>query len=217
MGDFWIISEKEAQILFLETTGSWAAMRTSLMTEPKPSLKLLYESVPTTIDLQPGATKQLRWALGAHMFSSLGIHSFVFPYERYKKLCRHYNKDPSTAFGFERYSDSDGTQLTDDYPRTIVNIWKPDEIPPKSTWFADMVRNSFAHGQTTLTKEGGKLGIAMFNTRDGTSVNFDVFVDLNDIGPLISTGLSNFIKNIVDGGTVEPLTTYLKNMGDFYK
>jgi hypothetical protein len=46
--------------------------------------------------------------------------------------------------------------------------------------YADSIRNSSAHAQSTLTGEGENIGMAITNTRDGTSVNFDIVMDLLD-------------------------------------
>jgi hypothetical protein len=82
-----------------------------------------------------------------HHLTSLGVHNFVLPYERYKKLIRHdpTEPDPSAAFGFDTYSDSTGTELSNDYPRTIIHTWEPGDNQ-KTTWFADTIRNLFAYG-----------------------------------------------------------------------
>jgi len=53
-----------------------------------------------------------------------------------------------------------------------------------------------------MAQEGGTRGIAIVNTRDGVSVNFDIFVDLEDMGMLICQGLLSLITNIVKGDRV---------------
>ncbi len=74
------------------------------------------------------------------------------------------------------------------------------------------MRNSFAHGQSTLEIQAGKAGITICNTKDGMSPDFEIFVDLMDFGPLLGAALSNFINAFVEEGRVLPLSTYIEDL-----
>lgn len=150
----------------------------------------------------------------AYLISSIGFHSFVVPYERYKKQkTRHYGYDASTLFGLDKYSMADyGSRLKQDFPQTTIDTWSPTPAQPKSTWFADMMRNSIAHGQTETRMVAGQLSVAIYNTRDGSSMDFCIVMDANDYVTLVASSLSEFVRNVVAGGRLEPLSTLLDHV-----
>ncbi|KAL6704934.1 hypothetical protein ACN47E_007479 [Coniothyrium glycines] len=215
------LSAQEAQTLLLETTGTWRNFYNwfiSIGPHPLQRLENLGQKNPKNNPnffpgpgpLEYGDDATCFWASSAAIFYSLGVYSFVVPYERYKKMCRHYGQDPSFAFGFEKYVDSDGRAFGNDFS-VIVHRWAPGD-KPKDSWFADMVRNSFAHGQSTMEMQGGQVGIVMCNARDGLTPDFEVFVKMEDFARLMTTAVSNFVAAFVEEGSIHPLSAYVKDL-----
>lgn len=204
-------TEEEARDVFLEATGSWANIWECPRFEPSPSHEL---SLATRAYESESSAEQLKMSMRAYLISSIGFHSFVVPYERYKKKkTRHYGFDASTLFGLDKYSLNDGgSRLTQDFRKTTIDTWSPTHSPPKSTWFADMMRNSIAHGQTETTLEAGQLTVAIYNTRDGSSMDFHIVMDANEYVTLVASSLSEFVGNVVAGGRLEPLSTLLDHV-----
>lgn len=130
-------------------------------------------------------TKPALWDLQDRMencarnatFAALGTFVFVYPYERYKKVLVRYptlSIDPSEAFGLNQYSSRSSFESS--FPSSIIHEWKYDATRDRPAWFADCVRNSFAHAQTTLKadyKRSGSL-VEMWNTKDGRTVDFHI-------------------------------------------
>jgi hypothetical protein len=131
--------------------------------------------------------------------------------------------DPSEAFGLHQYSDVQGSaaqlQFVTDFPGTVVTSWGIDMIGPaagpqvpKRTWVADVIRNAFAHAQIEIVSQGVVLGVRMTNRRNAAAVgvyNFDVWMPVRQFERLVATALTNFITNVVVGGTYEPLNKLL--------
>lgn len=151
----------------------------------------------------------LRRALHSSTVASLGLFSFVLPYERYKKIASRYpdrNLNVGEAFGLQNFNSE--AALRARYPETIVNTWNVDRRKP--SWFADVVRNSFAHGQSAVVYEGNILGVEITNAKDGITPDFDIVMTLRDFGNLMATALDHFIATIVDGGAYQPLSKLLQ-------
>lgn len=203
-------TKEEAQITFLEATGSWANIWEKPYFEPILSHEM---GCATGAFQSEESVVLLKTALQAYRVSALGFHSFVVPYERYKKgKTRHYEFDASELFGLDKYSTSDPDSLEEDFPNTAVLEWNPSRSPPKSTWFADMMRNSIAHSQTETTTKGGQSKVALCNTQDGVSMNFHIIMDAQEFISLVASSLSKFVREVVAGGRVEPLSTLLDHV-----
>ena len=143
--------------------------------------------------------------------SALGIFGFVYPYERYKKIAMHYNLDASAAFGLDQFDDKAHFLAT--YGSSVISTWnRPRPADPRAQgWFARCVRNSFAHGQSTVINHAGQLGVTLSNapTDEPLNVNFDVVMTLQDFDKLLANALRTFITNVVEGGTYQPLSTLI--------
>lgn len=199
--------------MFLEATGAWQ-LALHIRNNQSSSFPQITEQ--TNHYLEESKKRNLNRSQLANVFHSLGFSSFVLPYERYKKLCRNTQIDPSSAFGLHNYSDSDGATLQNRFWGSHAVSWTPDQDPPRPTWFADMIRNSFAHGQTTFPKIGlPNRDISMCNSRDGVDINFEIIMATEHFTILIAQSLQNFIRNVVDGGHHEPLSTYLHIMSQY--
>lgn len=203
----WVrLNQDQAKDIFAEATGALGILA---------NYQRVREVVLETEKLGPGQyiDRELNILLSA-LFSttvaSFGTFSFVLVYERYKKECNRYpgrQLNPSEAFGLHIYTDHDGSALRERYPATIIDTWVPD--PNKPTWFADVLRNSFAHGQSKTKMEGDRLGVELTNTRDGHTLNFAIFMTQQDFGNLVASALRPFITAVVDGGVYEPLSSLL--------
>lgn len=203
-------TEVEAQAVFLEATGSWANIWENPLFEPTPSHEL---SIATRAHESERSAEQLKMFLRAYRISAIGFHSFVVPYERYKKKkSRHYGFDASRLFGLDKYSNATSDSLTQDFRKTAIHEWRPTPQQPKSTWFADMMRNSIAHGQTETIMEGGQLSVAICNTKGGSSMDFHIVMDVDEYVLLVASSLSTFVGNVVAGGRLEPLSTLLDHV-----
>jgi hypothetical protein len=135
-----------------------------------------------------------------------------------------HNQDPSEAFGLNGYSDIHGSasqiQFVTDFPGTVITAWqidminRPGGLPqiPKRTWVADVIRNSFAHGQTEIEIQGDTAGVRMVNRRNAAAVgsfNFSIWMPMRQFEKLVATALRHFIINVVQGGVYEPLDKLL--------
>ncbi|KAF8249238.1 hypothetical protein K440DRAFT_660253 [Wilcoxina mikolae CBS 423.85] len=203
----WIkLNRKEATEILAESTGAFG-------------IQVNYGDIADCINentrdihgnrLPDGERCSLLATLHSSTVASLGTFCFVFPYERYKKIAARYpgrNLNVGEAFGLERYNDRD--KFLEAYPQSVIDKWEVD--PRKKSWFADVVRNSFAHAQSQFVVQGDKRGVVMVNARDGLDPDFSIFMSLPEFGHLIATALNKFIVTVVEGGTHEPLTKLLQ-------
>ncbi|KAK8024403.1 hypothetical protein PG993_012469 [Apiospora rasikravindrae] len=227
--EFCQLTQEEALELLLEASGSWCHVPRRLLRKCRlldmnhldagiddPSSKLeLGISDPELHKMAVDVALRVANTKRAESLSSLGFHSLVLPYERYRKFCRLRSPtsttcDPSAAFGLHDYSDNHGYGLLQSYPKTIISVWEPGMSPPRSTWFADMIRSSLAQGHTALTNLGGKSYVVMCNDTKDDVRDFEIFMDYTDAIRLFRLGMSNFVENVVQGGDLDDLSVSLR-------
>lgn len=204
--DWIILNSKEATEILAEATGAFG-----IQVNYGPVAERINENTRDIHGnrLPDGENRSLLVALNSSTVASLGTFCFIIPYERYKKIAGRYpgrNLNVGEAFGLERYNDRE--VFLKAYPESVIDKWEDD--PRKKSWFADVVRNSFAHAQSQLVVEAGKRGVVMVNARDGLDPDFSIFMSLPEFGHLIATALNKFIATVVEGGTHEPLTKLLQ-------
>ena len=174
----------------------------------------------TTPALTTAEQRVAKLALEPFIIASLGQFSFGYVWERYKKVltAAHSNLDPSLAFGLSPYNLQANFVLQ--FPSAVVTSWDPDLLGPaalgpypnrpiKPTWFADVLRNAFAHGQVTILPNRK---VRLTNKRNAAAVgtfNLDINLSQQDLEKLIAQGLQNFVTNVIVGGTYEPLSKLL--------
>lgn len=208
MADWILLSQDEAAAMFKEALGALA-------------VENCYSAIAQTIyehtndgrppEPNPLTLTQLNVVnrgFYEEVVAAQGLFAFVYPYERYKKVVNRYpdrHLDPSAAFDFATYSRRDVFQAA--FPSTVIHTWNPG---PRDTWFADCVRNSFAHAQSTTVIEASQLMVSMVNAPDGLDPNFEISMPPRDFERLVKSGLQNFVHTVVDGGIYEPLSTLLQ-------
>ncbi|KAF8579368.1 hypothetical protein K439DRAFT_406690 [Ramaria rubella] len=205
--NWYRLSQEETAVMFGEATGAWASAL---------NVAAVQGLLAGLNNLTPTERTVMESGFAASNAISLGINGFVYPYERYKKILRSYPDlvlDPSAAFGLDVFSDSRGEAFLDRYPSSVIQTWAPDRRPVPGTWFADVVRNSFAHGQTRIINLAGRPAVNMFNTADGKNPNFDVSMIPQDFQNLMAIALRNFVSQLAWGGMYQPLTRYLELAG----
>lgn len=159
--------------------------------------------------MAPGLLLECRDARGSRYFV------FVYPYERYKKIAVRYpdrHLDPSEAFGLNRYSNQ--AQFRSDYPDAEILVWDDVAAHNKPSWFADCVRNSFAHAQTTRQpdrKERNEM-VEMLNAPDGLTPNFQIKMRTTDFWKLIQQALKTFIRTVTAPSAEGKMFTLLQSL-----
>ncbi|OCK97282.1 uncharacterized protein K441DRAFT_694461 [Cenococcum geophilum 1.58] len=146
--------------------------------------------------------------------ASLGLYSFVYPFERYNKLIAGKNLDINVAFGLD-YADQ--ATFVQAYPRVVINTFTPmmdaGGAKIRSGWLSSMIRNSFAHGQTHIrTDFAGYVGVKriwIWNKNMQGVVTFDVHMDIKDFVALAAEALETFIALVVETGKYQPLSKML--------
>ena len=150
------------------------------------------EPPQTTPALTPAEQKAAKLALEPFMIASLGQFTFSYVWERYKKVLNaaHSNLDPSEAFSLSNYNLQADFVLH--FPSAAVTAWDPDLIGPaalgrypnrpiKRTWFADVLRNAFAHGQVNILPNRN---VRLTNKRNAAAAgvfNLDVSLSQQDL------------------------------------
>ena len=146
--------------------------------------------------------------------ASLGLYSFVYPFERYNKLIEGKTLDINVAFGLD-YADQ--ATFVQAYPRVVINTFTPmmdaGGAKIRSGWLSSMIRNSFAHGQTQIRSDfAGYVGVKriwIWNKNMQGVVTFDVHMDIKDFVALAAEALETFIALVVETGKYQPLSKML--------
>lgn len=108
---------------------------------------------------------------------TLGASLFLLPYERYKKELALYPtegfKNACETFGLDRYSQK--WKLREDYGDTDIATWPAATTHWTTDWFANSVRNSFAHGQTYIVRRRpNETRVELRNSRDSVDSTFHI-------------------------------------------
>lgn len=209
MANWYLLNNEESAVMFKEITGTLG-----LECSYGRVAQVVYyhandgRAAPLRPLLTPPQLNVVGQGLQDSVIASLGLFGFVYPYERYKKIANRYpdrDLDPSVAFGFGNFSNRATFQAA--YPNAVIHTWQPG---PRNTWFADCVRNSFAHAQSTTVVEGHQLMLSLVNATDGLDPNFVVSMLPMDFETLVKTGLRNFLQTVVYGGVYQPLSLLLQ-------
>ena len=146
--------------------------------------------------------------------ASLGLYSFVYPFERYGKLIEGTNLDINIAFGLD-YANRAAFEHA--YPAVVTNAFTPMMNAAtgniRGGWLSSMIRNSFAHGQTRIRTDfpghENKKRVWIWNRNNNNVVTFDVHMDIKDFVALAAEALETFISLVVETGRYEPLSKML--------
>ena len=149
-------------------------------------------------------------------YSTLGFCCIAYPYERYTKLQKlNPNKRLPVAnvFGFLGSNDVDGSQFQRTFPGSLIHTWDPDKVltagvwkTEPSTWFIRCLRNSFAHGQSSVVNVAGMDRLRIWNTPDrGANIDFDVSMALDEFASLIKSLVTHAMHMVLEDGRYSPL------------
>ncbi|KAF2152757.1 hypothetical protein K461DRAFT_152518 [Myriangium duriaei CBS 260.36] len=210
MAQWILISQQEAKAMFNDAVGA-LAFRLAIGPISRAAVDTLQDSKAVVQPLSDSEASSAAQSLNNSTFSALGTFVFVYPYERYKKIASRYpdrRLDPSEAFHMNQYTDRN--TFARRFPRTVIHTWNPDAGKP--SWFADCVRNSFAHAQSRLVAEGGRVGIEIINARDGLDPNFSITMDVSEFYQLVRDALQNIVATVVEGGLYQPLIKMLADL-----
>ncbi|MCJ1425174.1 hypothetical protein MMC29_003062 [Sticta canariensis] len=137
--------------------------------------------------------------------ASLGLYSFIYPFERYNKLIEGRNLDIDVAFGLDYANQATFVWA---YPHIVINTFTPkmddSGVNIKKGWLSSMIRNSFAHGQTRIrTDFAGYVDVKriwIWNKNMQGVVTFDVHMDIKDFVALAAEAFETFIALVVETG-----------------
>jgi len=217
-----VLTPADATYFFSEATGAWLTqIQYQTVIQSMTEIKDISGNKLSDAEL-----KILPRALFAQIANSLGVASLVLPYERYKRrlVAANYNANQAkaaagTAFGLNvlyDHADGPGSNFRKDYPTAVINTWNYPQGAPAG-WFCSMVRNSFAHAQSSLESyDNGhaiETRVKMVNWTVGNNpvISFDILLTLTDFEKLIAFSLQNFIHTLFPATGYEPLMkfTYL--------
>lgn len=147
--------------------------------------------------------------------ASLALYSFVYPFERYKKMVENLARQPDTdvPFGLD-YKSQAGFVAA--YPRAVITTFTPmmNGTDIRAGWLSSMIRNSSAHGQTqVLTNLPGYVGqkrIRVWNRATTGVITLDMHMELRDFVLLTAEALHTFVAFVVEGGKYQPLSKMLE-------
>lgn len=193
------ITQQDAADVFREALGA-IAIRSNFLTTTQDVVKQLDGRI-TDQEL-----KIIPQAFHCSTVASMGLYTFVWPYERYKNITNRTGA--SVAFGLDKYNDRQALEIR--FPEAKVTTWPANKT---GSWFADMVRNSLAHAQCKYVVEtiGSKQlpGVELSNHDPKGTETWKIFMVERDFGILVAEALQNFISNTVAGGKYEPLSKLL--------
>lgn len=155
------------------------------------------------------------------LIGSVGVSLSVYPYERYKKKLiaigfQNFQEVASAAFTADTFNNQASFLAT--FPNSQVLLWNPPNQFAARSFVADSIRNSFAHGQSTLVDVGGgggggavQLLIDMWNSQNGefAAANFHVRMPPHEFWRLAQQCMRAFVLNAVDHRMLVPFETLL--------
>lgn len=149
------------------------------------------------------------------LIASIGVSLFVYPYERYKKRLiavgfENYQEEASIAFTANNFNNQAGFLNT--FPNSQVLFWNPPSPRAATSFVADSMRNSFAHGQSALIDAGGGMQmIDMWNSQNGefAAANFHVRMPPQEFWELAQQCMRAFVQNAVEHQVLVPFETLL--------
>lgn len=196
MADHLRLTQEHAASMLSETIGALAFFLNRQELDARMQQYILIE--PDLVPHESAITSSYRaFAVNGQ---TLGASMFLLPYERYKKELALYplgGYNAGKTCGLNKYSSR--RQFEEDYPGTDIVLWPHTAANLGQDWFANAVRNSFAHGQVyAVQRKQGEHRVEVSNSRDGLEPNFQIEMLLKDFWTMIADALDSFLTNAVE-------------------